>query len=47
MQNFKVAFGPTERIFTNEEERELLYFKEIEGRLLGLPTSELQTLAGW
>lgn len=46
IQNVKVALGPISTVFSEEEEQILVaYLKEMEGRLFGLSTSELQKLA--
>ncbi|KAF9413680.1 hypothetical protein HW555_008126, partial [Spodoptera exigua] len=44
--NVKVPLGPITTVFSEEEEQILVtYLKEMEGRLFGLSTSELQKLA--
>lgn len=44
--NVKVSLGPISTVFSEEEEQILVtYLKEMEGRLFGLSTSELQKLA--
>lgn len=46
VSSIKVPLGPIETVFTKEEEDELaLYLQEMESRLFGLTTSELQKLA--
>ncbi|KAJ2950879.1 hypothetical protein O0L34_g5239 [Tuta absoluta] len=46
IQNVKVPLGPIATVFTKDEEQELVvYLKEMEARLFGLTTTELQKLA--
>lgn len=46
IQNVKVSLGQISTVFSKEEEQIFVaYLKEMEGRLFGLSTSELQKLA--